>query len=113
MRRLGALAAAVLVFCAAPAHATGGDGGATVGPRGPEVWVSSPGTDPSGNGGGSGTVTCKLFIIGVGADPNGTIWLGTGDEPNPPVEGTPYWLACSDGFVTIITYTAANVIDPA
>jgi len=54
-----------------------------------------------------------LFIIGVGADPNGAIWLGVGDEPNPPVEGTPYWLVCSDGFVTIITYTAANIIDPA
>jgi hypothetical protein len=42
----------------------------------------------------------------------GSVWLGSGNEANPPVEGMPYWIVCSDGYVDILTYTPGNIIDP-
>ncbi len=105
----------LVVALTGEAHAIGGPGngaGGENGPGGPIVWVGAPGTDPSGTAGGSGTVTCGLREIVGGYQP-GAVWAGAGDEPNPPIEGTAYWLVCSDGFVTVITYQAANVIDSA
>ena len=67
------------------------------------------GTDPSGNAGGSGGVTCGLYEGGGG----GGVWLGTGEQVSAPVEGSSYWLVCTDGYVNLITYDPANAIDPA
>ena len=110
MRRLALLAALLLLLASAPAFANDTPAGGGVGPKGPEVWVSSPGTDPP-DAGGSGSVTCRLYEIVGGVGP-GIVWLGSGSEANPPIEGTPYWIVCTDGYVNILVYNPANVIDP-
>src|SRR4051812_31571446 len=97
-------AVVVLLFLAAtaqPAAANdGGNGGGGIGPGGnPIVFVSSPGTDPSGNAGGSGTVTCGLYS---GDTSNSGVWIGTGTEVSAPVEGESYWIVCTDGYVNRI-----------
>ncbi|MEY2451522.1 MAG: hypothetical protein QOD92_1096 [Acidimicrobiaceae bacterium] len=119
MRRLVTICAAILVLWATPAHATGGDGGGTVGPKGdPVVYVGEPGADPVGSPGGTGSVECYLYnvtgvfigdnIIGIGAEP----------EPNPE-EGHGYLLVCfavpsgDIDLVQIITYQpGVNIITP-
>ncbi|HEX4822518.1 MAG TPA: hypothetical protein VFV00_20080, partial [Acidimicrobiales bacterium] len=85
--------------------------GGRIGPGGnPIVFVSSPGTDPSGNAGGSGTVTCGLYS---GDTSNSGVWIGTGTEVTAPTEGESYWIVCTDGYVNRIVYDPANAIDPA
>lgn len=110
MRRIVAITVLALVVLPATAFAKGGEAGGAEGPNGnPVVFVSSPGTDPSGNAGGSGTVTCGLYDGGT----DGGVWIGTGEQVTAPVEGTDYWLACTDGYVNRITYDPANAVDPA
>src|SRR4051812_48181738 len=103
-----------IVFMPSVAYATGVPNtgpGASYGPGGnPIVFVSSPGTDPSGNAGGSGTVTCGLYS---GDTSNSGVWIGTGTEVSAPVEGESYWIVCTDGYVNRIVYDPANAIDPA
>ena len=92
------------------AWASGTDGptaGAKAGNGNPVVYVSTPGTDPSGNAGGSGTVTCGLYA----GDTTG-VWIGAGDPVTAPVAGETYWISCSDSYVNRIVYDPANVIDP-
>src|SRR3954452_16671944 len=111
MRRVTLAIVCVLVAVPAAAHAKGQPGaGGMIPPGGdPIVWVSTPGTDPPGSAGGSGTVTCGLYSGGTDTG----VWLGTGDPVTAPVEGEHYWIVCSDGYVNFITYTLANVIDAA
>src|SRR3954468_13120913 len=93
------------------AHADEDTGAKKNGPGGnPIVFVSSPGTDPSGNAGGSGTVTCGLYS---GDTSNSGVWIGTGTEVRAPVEGESDWIVCTDGYVDRIVYNPANTIDPA
>src|SRR3954451_9355558 len=109
MRRLIA-GLLVLVVCAQPAQAKDVPVGAEIGPGGqPKVWVSTPGADPPGSAGGSGTVTCGLYSGGTDSG----VWLGTGDPVTAPVEGEHYWIVCSDGYVNFITYTLTDLIDGA
>ncbi len=113
LRRLALLGIALIALSAAPASATGGDGGATVGQAvSPRCGSLRRARIRRGTrvGRGRSRVICSRCPAAKGQARSG--W-GVGTEPNPPVEGTPYWLVCSDGFVTIITYQAANIIDPA
>lgn len=106
-----ALIALVIAIVGTPAAAWGDEGtGAKVDSGGqPKVWVSTPGADPPGSAGGSGTVTCGLYSGGTDTG----VWLGTGDPVTAPVEGEHYWIVCSDGYVNFITYTLADLIDGA
>ena len=110
MRRLAFITAAGLALTSTPAYAKGSPGaGGDIGPGGnPIVYVTAPGTDPSGNAGGSGAVTCGLYT----GDASG-VWIGTGEPVTAPVEGETYWIVCSDGYVNLIVYDPANVVDPA
>jgi hypothetical protein len=54
---------------------------------------------------------CRLYEIVGGYGP-GIIWIGAGSEPDPPVEGTVYWIVCSDGYVNILVYDPGNIVDP-
>src|SRR3954469_6369207 len=93
------------------AHADEDTGAKKNGPGGnPIVFVSSPGTDPSGNAGGSGTVTCGLY---TGDTSGAGVWIGTGVAVTEPGGGESYWIVCSDGYVNRIVYDPANAIDPA
>jgi hypothetical protein len=75
----------------------------------PEVYVSGPGTDPSGNAGGSGSVVCRLYDVVGAIDPS--FWIGVGNEAASLQEGMPYWLVCTDGYINVIIYNPADIID--
>ena len=107
MRRLAVVLSCLLWLGRATANASSDDGpGAGIGPRGPEVWVSDSGQDPP-SAGGSGTVTCQFYEVGGYQQ-----WPGTGDPATSLVEGQPYWLVCSDGYVNLIIYDPATIVDP-
>lgn len=112
MRRgLTVLVALALLVLTPVAGADEDTGAKRSGPSGnPIVFVSSPGTDPSGNAGGSGSVTCGLYS---GDTENSGVWIGTGTEVTAPTEGESYWVVCTDGYVNRIVYDPANAIDPA
>ena len=60
------------------------EGGARNGPGDkPEVWVSAPGADPTGNAGGSGSVVCRLYEITVFTWRRVGYGSAPGNEANP------------------------------
>ena len=115
------LAIAALLFASSlPTPAFAGDGGnGSIGPKGdPVVYVSSPGSDPVGTPGGSGSVECHLYnLINVYI---GTNVFGLGVEPeHNPVEGHGYLLVCyavpsgDIDLIQVVTYQpGVNIVTP-
>ena len=82
MRRLIALAAIVVLATALPARADAPGYGGNVDPKGdPVAFVSSPGADPIGTGGGTGSVECYLYDILLIPLPFNIFGLGIVPEP--------------------------------